>query len=155
MCRPKIAQRREGQNSLTKFKNSTLYQLSIQKSNFIPNDVAIGGEAESFLLLTGANMGGKSTLMRQICINTILGQIGCYVAAEAAEFTIVDRIFTRIGINDRLVLAKSSFFIEMEDMNLMSQYATEDSLCVVDELGRGTDALQGTAIASSFMEMLS
>lgn len=77
------------------------------------------------------------------------------MAAEEAEFTLVDRIFTRIGINDRLALAKSSFFIEMEDMNLMAQYATEDSLCVVDELGRGTDALQGTAIASSFMEVLS
>jgi DNA mismatch repair protein MSH6 len=129
--------------------------MALHNSSFVPNDVSIGGQDPSLLLLTGANMGGKSTIMRQVCINTILGQIGCYCAAEEAEFTLVDRIFTRIGANDKLELGKSTFYVEMEDMHLMSKYGTEDSLCIVDELGRGTDALEGTAIASSFMEMLS
>lgn len=155
MCRPHIVNRKPGQKSYSKFKDSTLFQLALHNSSFVPNDINMGGEDPSLLLLTGANMGGKSTIMRQVSINTILGQIGCYVAAEEAEFTLVDRIFTRIGANDKLELGKSTFFVEMEDMHLMSQYGTDDSLCIVDELGRGTDAIEGTAIASSFMEMLS
>ena len=155
MCRPTISNRGPNEKSYTKFKDSTLFQLALHNSSFVPNDIIMGGEDPSLLLLTGANMGGKSTIMRQVCINTILGQIGCYVAAEEAEFTLVDRIFTRIGANDKLEMGKSTFFVEMEDMHLMAQYGTEDSLCIVDELGRGTDAIEGTAIASSFMEMLS
>jgi DNA mismatch repair protein MSH6 len=89
--------------------------MSGQK-NFIPNDTFIDtGNSQSLLLVTGPNMGGKSTLLRQTCIAVILAQIGCYVPATHCALTLVDRIFTRIGASDRILEGKSTFFVEMEE----------------------------------------
>lgn len=100
-------------------------------------------------------MAGKSTLMKQVCIVVIMGQIGCYVPCKYANFSVVDRVFSRVGASDRLNLGKSTFFIELEDMKRMVDEATEDSLCIVDELGRGTSLTEGVAIASAFLSELS
>jgi DNA mismatch repair protein MSH6 len=87
---------------------------------FIPNDVIMGrkkgdGESPSILLITGPNMGGKSTLLRSTCLASIMAQVGCYVPAEKCELTIVDRVFTRIGASDRILENKSTFFVELEE----------------------------------------
>ena len=83
-------------------------------------------------------MGGKSTLLRQVCITAIIAQIGCYVPAKSCEMTLVDRIFTRIGASDKLIERKSTFYVEMEETKNILQNATINSLVIIDELGRGT-----------------
>lgn len=99
-------------------------------------------------------MGGKSTLLRQTAIAVILAQIGCYVPAAKCELTLVDRIFTRIGASDRILEGKSTFYVEMEETNVICQYATTHSLAIVDELGRGTSTFDGYAIARAVMHYL-
>ena len=102
----------------------------------------------------GANMGGKSTLLRQTAIAVILAQIGCYVPAGSCELTPVDRIFTRIGASDRILEGKSTFFVEMEETKNVLQFATNRSLAILDELGRGTSTFDGYAIANAVMKYL-
>lgn len=99
------------------------------------------------MLLTGPNMGGKSTILRQSCILTILAHIGCYVPATKCRMSIVDRIFTRIGANDYILKGQSTFHVEMSETSLILNNATSDSLVIIDELGRGTSTTDGTAIA--------
>ena len=99
-------------------------------------------------------MGGKSTLLRQTAIAVILAQIGCYVPASSCELTPVDRIFTRIGASDRILEGKSTFFVEMEETKNVLQFATNRSLAILDELGRGTSTFDGYAIANAVMKYL-
>ena len=99
-------------------------------------------------------MGGKSTLLRQTCIAVILAQIGCYVPAEAMTLTPVDRIFTRIGASDRILEGKSTFYVEMEETKNIIQFATNKSLAIVDELGRGTSTFDGYSIAHAVLKYL-
>ena len=96
-------------------------------------------------------MGGKSTLLRQTCIAVLLCQIGCFVPADSCRMTLVDRIFTRIGANDRLIENKSTFFVEMEETKTIVEQATEHSLVIIDELGRGTSTFDGYSIAHAVM----
>ncbi|CAI2377673.1 unnamed protein product [Moneuplotes crassus] len=118
---------------------------------FVPNDVRIGGDEPLVHLITGPNMGGKSTLLRQTCIAVILCQIGCFVPAEKCEMTLIDRIFTRIGANDRIMEHKSTFFVEMEETKTIIEQATPNSLVIIDELGRGTSTFDGYSIAHSVL----
>lgn len=104
------------------------------------------------MLLTGPNMGGKSTILRTVCTLAILAQIGCYVPAEMYDCDLVDRIFTRIGASDKLELGKSTFFIEMEETKSVLEHATSRSLAIIDELGRGTSTFDGLAIAYSVLK---
>jgi DNA mismatch repair protein MSH6 len=123
--------------------------------DFVPNDVIIGGEdAPTSLLLTGPNMGGKSTLLRQVATCVILAQIGCYVPAESATLSLVDRIFTRLGANDDIMAQKSTFFIELSETAKVLKYASANSLVILDELGRGTSTFDGAAIATSVLSYL-
>eukprot|EP01039_Chlorochromonas_danica_P006940 gene6940-7680_t len=139
-----------------------------QDGEFIPNDLELGGkitrttsETQAYqeyiprlLLLTGPNMGGKSTLLRQTCLLVILAQIGCKVPAETMTLTPVDRIFTRIGASDRILHGQSTFYVELAETAMILHGATEDSLCILDELGRGTATFDGTAIAHSVVNHL-
>merc|ERR1711879_270829 len=91
--------------------------------------------------------GGKSTLLRQACVCVIMAQIGCFVPATSASLTVVDRIFTRIGANDRIMSGQSTFFVELDETSTILNHATDKSLVILDELGRGTSTFDGTGIA--------
>lgn len=92
-------------------------------------------------------MAGKSTYLKQVCLIVIMAQIGCYVPARSSVFTLVDKIFARMGSTDQLILNKSTFFLEMEETKTILKNATIDSLIIFDELGRGTSTFDGTSIA--------
>ncbi|KAK7364055.1 hypothetical protein VNO80_12398 [Phaseolus coccineus] len=117
----------------------------------VPNDMALGesedGSHPRTLLLTGPNMGGKSTLLRSTCLAVIMAQLGCYVPCESCVLSVVDIIFTRLGAKDRIMTGESTFFIECTETASVLQNATQDSLVILDELGRGTSTFDGYAIA--------
>ena len=118
---------------------------------FVPNDIFLGKDNKTTIVITGPNMGGKSTLLRQVCIATIIAQIGCFVPAKKCVMTLVDRIFTRIGANDKLLEGKSTFYIEMEETKNILDNATNNSLIIMDELGRGTSTKDGQIIAKTVL----
>ncbi|KAE8662403.1 DNA mismatch repair protein MSH6 [Hibiscus syriacus] len=125
----------------------------IGKGSFVPNDITIGGTGHaSFILLTGPNMGGKSTLLRQVCLATILAQVGADVPAEHFELSPVDKIFVRMGAKDHIMAGQSTFLTELSETALMLSSATPHSLVALDELGRGTSTSDGQAIAESVLE---
>ena len=122
-------------------------------NRFIPNDTLLTNE-QSFWIITGPNMGGKSTYLRQVALITLMGQIGSYVPARAANIALCDRIFTRIGSGDNVAGGKSTFLVEMEETALICSQATKNSLIILDEIGRGTSTFDGLAIAQSVVEYL-
>lgn len=126
--------------------------------DFIPNDVVINSnktpEGRSCVVVTGPNMGGKSTLMRQTGLIVILAQMGCYVPAESCIFSPIDRIFTRLGASDRIMQGESTFFVELSETAVILQHSTPNSLVLLDELGRGTATYDGTAIASAVVRKI-
>ncbi|WCJ42434.1 DNA mismatch repair protein MSH7 [Euphorbia peplus] len=117
----------------------------------VPNDLYLGEDQDGYhprtLLLTGPNMGGKSTLLRATCLTVILAQLGCFVPSESCVLSLVDVIFTRLGATDRIMTGESTFFIECTETASVLQKATQDSLVLLDELGRGTSTFDGYAIA--------
>ncbi|KAM7277271.1 hypothetical protein ACFE04_019137 [Oxalis oulophora] len=117
----------------------------------VPNDIVLGDDSYGYsphaLLLTGPNMGGKSTLLRATCIAVILAQLGCFVPGEMCSLSIVDIVFTRLGAIDRIMTGESTFFVECTETSSVLQNATQDSLVLLDELGRGTSTFDGYAIA--------
>ncbi|XP_030532528.2 DNA mismatch repair protein MSH6 [Rhodamnia argentea] len=126
---------------------------SLGKGTFVPNDVNVGGSANaSFILLTGPNMGGKSTLLRQVCLAVILAQIGADVPAESFQLSPVDRIFVRMGAKDHIMAGQSTFLTELSETASMLSSATHNSLVALDELGRGTSTSDGQAIAESVLD---
>ncbi|KAF9427910.1 DNA mismatch repair protein msh6 [Podila epigama] len=124
-------------------------------ADFIPNDTVLGGSNPNLILLTGPNMGGKSTLLRQTCVAVIMAQLGCYVPAEKCRLTAFDRIFTRIGANDNILAGQSTFMVELSETSKILAEATERSIVILDELGRGTSTFDGYAIAYSVLHELS
>jgi DNA mismatch repair protein MutS len=123
-------------------------------TSFIPNDTAIKESKERILIITGPNMGGKSTLLRQVALIVLMAQIGSFVPASYARIGLVDRIFTRIGAHDVLVEHRSTFMVEMYECANILNNATESSLIILDEVGRGTSTYDGVAIAWSVSEYL-
>lgn len=117
---------------------------------YVPNDV-ICNQQERLLLITGPNMSGKSTYMRQVALMSIMAQIGCFVPAKQATLPIFDRIFTRIGAADDLVSGQSTFMVEMMETNVALQQATKNSLLLFDEIGRGTATYDGMALAEAIL----
>ncbi|CAA0824896.1 DNA mismatch repair protein MSH6 [Striga hermonthica] len=126
---------------------------ALGESTFVTNDVMLGGPGQaSFILLTGPNMGGKSTLLRQICLAVILAQIGADVPASSFELSPVDQIFVRMGAKDQIMAGHSTFLTELSETASMMNSATRNSLVALDELGRGTSTSDGQAIAASVLE---
>ncbi|TMV51959.1 DNA mismatch repair protein MutS [Paenibacillus mesophilus] len=126
----------------------------LKDSSFIANDTQMADDDGRVLLITGPNMAGKSTYMRQVAMICIMAQIGSFVPAEVASVPIIDRIFTRIGAADDLVGGQSTFMVEMMDIQTMTAKATARSLVIIDELGRGTSTGEGMAIAQAVIEYL-
>jgi DNA mismatch repair protein MutS len=122
--------------------------------SFVPNDLQLDLEQSRFILLTGPNMGGKSTFLRQAGLLVILAQIGSFVPAKSATLGVVDRIFTRIGAGDDLASGQSTFYIEMAETANILRRATQRSLLLIDEVGRGTGTIDGLAIAQAISEFL-
>ena len=121
---------------------------------YVPNDVRLGADDGTVLLITGPNMAGKSTYMRQAALICIMAQMGCFVPADRADVPLLDRIFTRIGAADDLIGGQSTFMVEMTDIRVMTEKATSRSLVIIDELGRGTSTSEGMAIAQAVIEHL-
>ena len=123
------------------------------RETFIPNDVRLD-EAGRVILLTGPNMAGKSTVLRQVGLAVILAQIGSFVPARKASIGVVDRLFTRVGASDNLVRGQSTFMVEMSETSAILHGATAGSLVLLDEIGRGTSTYDGVAIAWAVTECL-
>ncbi|KRM26693.1 DNA mismatch repair protein MutS [Limosilactobacillus panis DSM 6035] len=120
---------------------------------YVPNDVKMGDNTD-ILLITGPNMSGKSTYMRQLALTAVMAQIGCFVPASRAELPIFDQIFTRIGAADDLISGESTFMVEMMEANNALSHATDRSLILFDEIGRGTATYDGMALAQAIIEYL-
>ena len=125
----------------------------MDEGTFVPNDISLD-EEKFILLITGPNMSGKSTYMRQLALTIIMAQIGCFVPAEEANLTIFDQIFTRIGAADDLVRGQSTFMVEMLEANYALTNATDKSLILLDEIGRGTSTYDGMALAQAIVEYI-
>lgn len=132
-----------------------IVELSVGQSEFITNDILIGSGKNDIQLITGPNMSGKSTYLRQVALICILNQIGSFVPATKANISIVDKIFTRIGSSDNLFKGESTFMVEMKEMSNIIKYATSNSLLVLDEIGRGTSTYDGLSLAWAIVEYIS
>ncbi|EDW70562.1 probable DNA mismatch repair protein Msh6 [Drosophila virilis] len=131
------------------------YHPCANPSTYIPNGLQLGTNSEAPLsLLTGPNMGGKSTLMRQVGLLVIMAQIGAHIPAVSCRLSLVDRIFTRLGAQDDILAGHSTFLVELNETSLILKHATCNSLVLLDELGRGTATYDGTAIAASVVNFL-
>ena len=124
------------------------------KEAFVPNDVYMNAETDQLLIITGPNMAGKSTFMRQVALTTLMAQLGSFVPADAAHIGVVDRIFTRVGASDNLAKGESTFMVEMNETANILRHATDQSLIVLDEIGRGTSTFDGVSIAWAVAEYL-
>jgi DNA mismatch repair protein MutS len=120
----------------------------------VPNDVTLDAGSEQVVILTGPNMAGKSSWLRQVALLTLMAQIGSFVPADAAEIGVVDRIFTRIGAQDDIATGQSTFMVEMLETANILNHATRRSLIVLDEIGRGTSTYDGLAIARAIVEYI-
>lgn len=126
---------------------------SLVKSNeFVPNDTQLDCCQNRTMIITGPNMSGKSTYMRQVALITLMAHVGCFVPADSASISITDRIFTRIGASDDLAYGQSTFMVEMVEVATILQNATFRSLLILDEIGRGTSTFDGMSIARAVLE---
>ncbi|OQA35211.1 MAG: DNA mismatch repair protein MutS [Candidatus Dependentiae bacterium ADurb.Bin331] len=125
----------------------------VTEHRFIANDTMLSHD-QRLWIITGPNMGGKSTFLRQVALLCIMAQCGSFIPAKSAQLPLLDRIFTRIGASDNVAQGKSTFLVEMEETALICTYATEKSLVILDEVGRGTSTFDGLAIAQSVVEYL-
>lgn len=122
---------------------------------FVPNDAYLNTTTNRMSIITGPNMSGKSTYMRQVALITLMTQIGCFVPADHARISVVDQIFTRIGASDDLTAGQSTFMVEMSEVADIVKHATKNSLVILDEVGRGTSTFDGISIAKSVCEFIS
>lgn len=131
-----------------------MVELAIGRENYIPNDTNLQGADQRFALITGPNMAGKSTYMRQVALAVILARCGSFIPAEAAHIGRIDRIFTRVGASDDLTAGQSTFMVEMSETSNILRNATRQSLVILDEIGRGTSTYDGLSIAWAVSEYL-
>ena len=130
-------------------------EAMMEKGAFSANDTMLDDGDNRTMLITGPNMAGKSTYMRQVAIITLMAHIGSFVPAKSAEISIIDRVFTRVGASDDLAFGQSTFMVEMSEVSNIINNATDKSLIILDEVGRGTSTYDGMSIASSIIEYLS
>ncbi|KAL8946473.1 MAG: hypothetical protein Q9222_007134, partial [Ikaeria aurantiellina] len=148
-CRPQLI---DSERTTLEFSDLRHPCLLPNVTDFIPNDIHLGGHSNPNVnLLTGANAAGKSTILRMTCIAVIMAQIGCYVPASSAVLTPVDRIMSRLGANDNIFAAQSTFFVELSETKKILSEATPRSLVILDELGRGTSSFDGVAVAQAVL----
>ena len=148
-CRPEISLGNE--IHITDGRHPVV-EVMLKDSLFVPNDTNIGAKDNQVAIITGPNMAGKSTYMRQVALITLMAQIGSFVPARSATICLVDRIFTRIGASDDLASGQSTFMVEMSEVANILKYATSRSLLILDEIGRGTSTYDGMAIARAVLE---
>ncbi|MBQ6846355.1 MAG: DNA mismatch repair protein MutS [Oscillospiraceae bacterium] len=151
-CRPKVT---SGAKISIKDGRHPVVERVIKDTLFVPNDANLDCGDNRMAIITGPNMAGKSTFMRQVALITLMAQIGCFVPAKSAEIGVVDRIFTRIGASDDLASGQSTFMVEMSEVSEIIKKATKKSLIILDEIGRGTSTFDGMAIARSVIEYVS
>ena len=149
--RPQVEDSRELE--LVESRHPIVEQLAA-KGSFVPNDVRLSADGTRLVILTGPNMAGKSTVMRQVALGVILAQAGSFVPAASARIGIVDRIYTRVGASDALAEGRSTFMVEMREAASILRGATDRSLVILDEIGRGTSTYDGLAIAWAIAEHL-
>jgi DNA mismatch repair protein MutS len=145
----------EGELVVIAGRHPVIEQLLEQRGErFVPNDIYLNDSSQQILLITGPNMGGKSTYLRQAALIIIMAQMGSFVPATQAKLPVTDRIFTRIGASDNLARGRSTFLVEMNEVAAILNTATPSSLVVLDEVGRGTATFDGLSIAWSVVEHL-
>jgi len=132
-----------------------IVELINKSEDFVSNDTILNNSDARTMIITGPNMAGKSTYMRQVALITLMAHIGCYVPATSAKICLVDRIFTRIGASDDLSMGQSTFMVEMSEVSNILSNATSNSLIILDEIGRGTSTFDGLSIAWSVIEYIS
>ena len=150
-CRPVIED--EGKLEIQSGRHPVL-DLSLSGERFVPNDTSIGGDQSHIALITGPNMAGKSTFIRQVALLALLAHTGSFIPAKEARIDLIDRIFTRIGASDDLARGQSTFMVEMSETANILNNATSKSLVILDEVGRGTSTFDGLSLAWSIVEHL-
>ena len=150
-CRPEITLGQE--ISITDGRHPVV-EAMLKESLFVPNDTALGSLDNQVCIITGPNMAGKSTYMRQVALIVLMAQMGSFVPAKSARIGLVDRVFTRIGASDDLASGQSTFMVEMAEVASILKYATSRSLLILDEIGRGTSTYDGMAIARAVLEFV-
>ena len=148
-CRPEITLSREIH---IESGRHPVVEAMLKDSLFVPNDTSLGSRDNTVAIITGPNMAGKSTYMRQVALIVLMAQMGSFVPAKAAKIGLVDRVFTRIGASDDLASGQSTFMVEMAEVASILKYATSRSLLILDEIGRGTSTYDGMAIARAVLE---
>ena len=144
------------ENGTIKINNGRhpIVERSLPSGTFVPNDTILSNHDSQLIILTGPNMSGKSTYIRQVAIITLMAQIGSFVPAKSASISIVDQIFTRVGLQDDLSVGQSTFMVEMVETAVILNNATSKSLVILDEIGRGTSTYDGLSIAKSVAEYI-
>ncbi len=150
-CRPEL---NDSLRLVIKDGRHPVLDQSLVEEKFVPNDTELDGETIRMAIVTGPNMAGKSTYIRQVALIVLMAQIGSFVPAESAEVGLVDRIFTRVGASDDLARGQSTFMVEMNETANIINNASERSLVILDEIGRGTSTFDGLSIAWSVAEFL-
>ncbi len=144
----------DGKIQITQGRHPVVEALQTEEM-FVPNDTYLDTASQRVMLITGPNMAGKSTYMRQVALITLLAQIGSFVPASYAHISVVDHIFTRIGASDDVSAGQSTFMVEMQEVSDILKHATKNSLVLLDEVGRGTSTFDGISIASASAEYIS
>ena len=129
-------------------------EQTVREEDFVPNDIYLDDSEQQIMIITGPNMAGKSTILRQTALTVLMAQMGCFVPASKAVIGLVDRIFTRIGASDDLTRGQSTFMVEMDETANILRHATSKSLVILDEIGRGTSTYDGLSIAWAVAEAL-
>jgi DNA mismatch repair protein MutS len=150
-CRPLLS---AGDGLRLKAARHPVVEALAAREGFVPNDLSLDCRSRQILLITGPNMGGKSTYLRQAALAAVMAQMGSFVAAEEAEIGLVDRVFTRVGASDNLARGQSTFMVEMQETANIMKNATPRSLIVLDEVGRGTGTFDGLSLAWAVVEYL-